>query len=558
MNIPTETDVVKIYEKSVRLLNDKQVRLMKMRQVLKKAVIRLSLASRSDNEQVNNVLHEIKLSVNNHVDLDMLSKHLDDLFVLMNHADSSKKTAFYSHLEKKLEVYESSALSSETISKLKVLIDKNLNDDDMSAALLNLIDDISGDKKQYIDNISLFIKDISDSTDFEYQKKDVESSEIMQDLALELTKYIYSINRDNDFNDEQLKNQDNKVYTSQVLREIVNQLTLPSASISDQLDIAKILNDSDNDNYKEVTQKLIQLVNQSIGSVEQEKQDLKIYITNISMQLADIESFMHVMRSDSDDANSRSLALTESVETGVLDIEKTVSKSADLTELKQTVAENLKEIRKHVEDFKHADEDKKEISGKNYEKIIDELSRAQKESIKLKDQLHESKAQLLSDPLTGIPNRLAYEERIVVEFNRWKRNKTPLCLAIWDLDHFKSINDNYGHGVGDRVLKLFADIIQSRIRNVDMFARIGGEEFVLLMPDTPLDMALALNNTLRTMLEECNFHYDNQHCHITSSVGIAEFLEGDEASDVLEKADNALYQSKNTGRNRCTVFKEDN
>jgi diguanylate cyclase len=130
-----------------------------------------------------------------------------------------------------------------------------------------------------------------------------------------------------------------------------------------------------------------------------------------------------------------------------------------------------------------------------------------------------------------------------------------LCLALWDIDHFKKINDRYGHGVGDRVLKLFADIIQSRIRKVDLFARIGGEEFVLIMPDTSIENALNLNNTLRVMLEECNFHYEEQHCQITSSVGLAEFRRGDEADIVLERADKALYHSKNNGRNQCTVYK---
>ena len=87
-----------------------------------------------------------------------------------------------------------------------------------------------------------------------------------------------------------------------------------------------------------------------------------------------------------------------------------------------------------------------------------------------------------------------------------------------------------------------------------MFARIGGEEFGLVMPDTSLEKAMMLNNKLRLSLDECNFHYDGQQCQITSSVGIAEFRRGDDADIVLDKADKALYQSKNEGRNRCTVF----
>ena len=347
------------------------------------------------------------------------------------------------------------------------------------------------------------------------------------------------------------------INVNHVLKEIVNQLILPAASGNDKFEVVKALNSSDDKIEKDIIQKFVRLINKSISTVEQEKQDLETYLSKISTQLVDIESFMNVMRLDNDEAKSRSLSLKDSVETGVSSIEKTITKSTDLTRLKHNVSANLMEIRKHVEDYKHAEEEKKDISSQSYAKIIEELSRSQKESEKLQAQLHESKIQLLRDPLTGIANRLAYDERIIVEYNRWKRTNSPLCLALWDLDHFKKINDRYGHGVGDRVLKLFADIIQSRIRKVDLFARVGGEEFTLLMPDTSIENAMNLNNKLRVMLEECNFHYEGRHCQITSSVGIAEFRRGDKAETVLERADKALYQSKNNGRNRCTVFKED-
>ena len=562
MKTSPDNEIKKIYEKSVRLLNDKQARLVDMQQVLKKAVIRLPLALRSDNEQVNHVLAEIKDSVDDHIDIDMLNKNLDNLFLLTNHADyhadASETTALYSYLKKHLEDHNSLPLSDEVILNIKCLVAEKLPDDEVSAELLRLLNDFSNDKKQYSDNINLFIKDITESTGFTFDRKDIETSKMLQDLAIELAKYIFTVNSDNDNKnktgiDKSIEN----INLSHVLNEIVNQLILPAASKKEKFEVVKALNNSDDKTWKDIIHKLVRLVNQSISSVEQEKQDLETYVIKISAQLADIESFMHVVRRDNDEAKYRSLALTDSVETGVSSIEKTITKSTDLSTLKQDLSSNLTEIRKHVEDYKHAEEVKKDISSQSYAKIIEELSRSQKVSEKLQAQLHESKIQLLRDPLTGIANRLAYDERIIVEFNRWKRTNVPLCLALWDLDHFKHINDKYGHGVGDRVLKLFADIIQSRIRKVDLFARIGGEEFVLLMPDTSIENAMNLNNKLRVMLEECNFHYEGQHCIITSSVGVAEFRRGDEAEIVLEKADKALYHSKNTGRNRCTAFKED-
>jgi len=559
MKTSPDNEMKKIYEKSVRLLNDKQARLMDLQQVLKKAVIRLSLASRRDNEQVNNVLTEIKTSVDDHVDIDLLNKHLDKLFMLINHADYhagiSKKTALYSYLNNYIEDGNSPPLSNEVIINIKSLVSEKLPDDEVSAELLKLLNDFSNDKKQYSDNINLFIKNITESTGFSFDSKNIETAEILQDLAIELANYIYTINSGNETQlstDESNKN----ISVNHVLKEVVNQLILPPASKEDKFEVVKALNNSDDKTWKDTIHKLVLLVNTSISSVEQEKQDLEIYLTKISTQLEDIESFFHEMRRDNDEAQSRSLALTNSLETGVSSIEETITSSTDLTALKHDVASNLKGIQKYVEDFKHTEEIKKEISSESYGKIIEELSRSQQESEKLQEQLHASKIQLLRDPLTGIANRLAYDERISVEFNRWKRSNTPLCLAIWDIDHFKKFNDRYGHSVGDRVLKLFADIIQSRIRKVDLFARIGGEEFVLIMPDTSLENATNLNNLLRETLETCDFHYEGQHCQITSSVGVTEFSRGDDVSSALDRADKALYQSKDDGRNRCTASKK--
>ena len=501
----------------------------------------------------------MNVSVADNIDLNMLNKHLDKLFLLINHADfrvdEAEKITLYTYLKAYLDDRDNPPLSDEVVLKIKTLIANKLPDEEVSAELVKSLSEIDKDfsnsKQQYSDSINLFIKDISESTGFTFDRAEIETSEILQDLAIELAKFIYSKNNKNKVSNNDTG--DNN-HVSDILNEIVNQLALPSSSKNDKFDVIKALNSPGDKTWKDIVDKLVQLVNQSIGSVQQEKQALETYLIKVSAQLADIESFMHGMCRDTDEASSISLALTDSVEAGVSSIEKTITKSTNLTVLKHDVATNLKEIRKHVVDYKHAEKVKNDIALQSYSKMINELIDSQKESDALQEQLHESKVKLLRDPLTGIANRLAYDERIDVEYNRWKRTNTPLCLAVWDIDHFKKINDKYGHAVGDRVLKLFADIIHSKIRKVDMFARIGGEEFVLVMPDTSLEKAMMLNNKLRLSLDECNFHYDGQQCQITSSVGIAEFRRGDDADIVLDKADKALYQSKNEGRNRCTVF----
>jgi diguanylate cyclase len=504
------------------------------------------------------------VSVDEHVDLDVLNKELDNLFVIINQSgykhSSVQSDEFYIHLKYSLDKLGNDSTRCEYISRLQSLVDSKVPNAEMSLQILACINDFSEEKIKQSSCVATFIESVTDGTEFEFEKKNLDTSKILQDLAVDLVEYIYKVKNDNKIGIGELaaNADDLTVNINHMLLELVNQLTLPNEAKTDQFSLAKLLNRADNskETWANAIQKIILLINRSIGNMQREKQELQTYLTKINMQLADIESYIHVLRKDSEESESRSLTLTESVELGISSIENTVEHSTDLLELKKDVSEKLNDIKKYVETYKHESDEKEHISAQSYAQIINELVHSQKESNSLKEQLEESKIQLLRDPLTGVPNRLAYEERVAVEVHRWKRHKSPLCLAMWDIDHFKKVNDNYGHGVGDRVLKLFSEIIQSRIRKVDLFARIGGEEFVLVMPDTELATALTLNDKLRKQLEDCNFHYDGHHCPISASVGIAEFIEGDEAESVMEKADEALYKSKNNGRNRCTIFEE--
>ncbi|MGB5397472.1 MAG: GGDEF domain-containing protein, partial [Gammaproteobacteria bacterium] len=299
---------------------------------------------------------------------------------------------------------------------------------------------------------------------------------------------------------------------------------------------------------------VVSLVNKSIETLEAEKHELEVFIEKITVQLAEIEEYVHVTNKDRAESVAQSVLLKNTVDSSVGEMIKEVGDTDDINQLKEGVNKHLSSIQKNVEEHVISEQRKDSASSAGYEKVINELTESQREVQKLQEQLHENQCKLLRDPLTGLPNRLAYNERISAEVYRWTRTQSPLSIAVWDIDKFKSINDSYGHDAGDRVLKLFAQIISSRIRKVDLFARIGGEEFVLLMPDTSREAALDLNNRLRANLENSGFHYKGSACPITASVGIASFDEGDTADSVMNQADKALYESKNNGRNRCTLF----
>lgn len=164
------------------------------------------------------------------------------------------------------------------------------------------------------------------------------------------------------------------------------------------------------------------------------------------------------------------------------------------------------------------------------------------------DQIRQQTNQLMSftevrtDPLTGISNRRALEETLSTQFALMSRYKALFSVAIFDIDHFKRVNDEQGHLQGDQILQKVARLLDESVRETDVLARYGGEEFVVIMPQTNLDGASIFAERLRQRVE--------QEMHITVSGGVTEGLDGDTPDSLMTRADTALYSAKAAGRNR--------
>jgi len=156
-----------------------------------------------------------------------------------------------------------------------------------------------------------------------------------------------------------------------------------------------------------------------------------------------------------------------------------------------------------------------------------------------------------TDALTGLPNRQAIMGKATKEFSRAKRYNRALSLVMIDVDHFKSINDNYGHATGDHVLTNVGHILGDSLRDSDILARIGGEEFVLLLPDTPKSNAEHVAERMRAQLASTTIKHEAQELNITASFGVAAICEEDDTLEqMLGRADVAMYEAKNNGRNQ--------
>ncbi len=152
-----------------------------------------------------------------------------------------------------------------------------------------------------------------------------------------------------------------------------------------------------------------------------------------------------------------------------------------------------------------------------------------------------------TDPLTSVANRLRLDEVFVKEIDRAMRHGRPFAIIILDLDHFKDVNDTHGHQVGDEVLKTAARLVDDLIRETDVLGRWGGEEFLVVSPETDLARALDLAERIRRGIEDYSFEVAGR---VTASLGVAAFQTGDTTESLLSRADTALYQAKHLGRNR--------
>ncbi len=182
-----------------------------------------------------------------------------------------------------------------------------------------------------------------------------------------------------------------------------------------------------------------------------------------------------------------------------------------------------------------------------------QIAQLNEERERLNGLLQEKSLCLRKDPLTGVFNRLAYNEQLEQEFHRWQRFGNPLTFVIWDVDHFKQINDAYGHALGDEVLRHIAAQLSVRLRSTDFVARYGGEEFAMLLPGADAEAALQLAEQIRQNIAETAFSVGEAQIAVTISCGIASFEPGDSAQSVFKRADHALYRAKQTGRNSCRV-----
>ena len=176
---------------------------------------------------------------------------------------------------------------------------------------------------------------------------------------------------------------------------------------------------------------------------------------------------------------------------------------------------------------------------------------------KMKYQYTEKEFMSVLDGLTGLYNRRQFEIGLEQEYNRTKRHPSDFSLAILDIDFFKKVNDTYGHQYGDYVLKTVASLMKQAFRKTDLLYRYGGEELIMIMPETNIEGAIIPVQRLRRMIEEYDFNYNGVKAKVTASIGLTmNYQEFNSPADILKSADEALYKAKESGRNRVVLHEQ--
>ena len=279
------------------------------------------------------------------------------------------------------------------------------------------------------------------------------------------------------------------------------------------------------------------------------KTEFSEFLQQTNTQLHDISQILSHASKLAKQHNEQQHELYAAMGDQLENLQTTVAEASNLDQLKHEVSSQLQHIRDRI-----AQAEKKPLSlSAQLKDLLGKVEQFEQEAQNTSQKLNQQRYKAETDSLTGLPNREAYEQRLQMELARWQRYNNPLSLAVLDIDHFKKINDTYGHQAGDRVLKLIAQTLRRSLRSTDFIGRYGGEEFVVLLPETDREQADVVLNKIRTTVAKTPFHFRKQPVQITLSIGYSEFKDTDSDAVVFSRADKALYQAKNNGRNCCQV-----
>jgi len=337
-------------------------------------------------------------------------------------------------------------------------------------------------------------------------------------------------------------------HIEQTLIGLLDDLSLPERHKAQALEMRERV--ARGLNWYELIPVLDDLAVLMLAITDSGQHEFETYLQQLNERLEGFQSHLHETSAGHADNSSAARELDSQLREQVDGLQSSVQGAVDVDSLKHILEGRLEGLLGTMDEHQHErDRREQELAGR-LQGLAERVASMEQEALGYREHLEEQRQKALIDPLTGLPNRAAWTEQVEREMLDWQENGGHLAMAILDLDHFKRINDSYGHLAGDKVLKIVADQLRKRLRARDFIARFGGEEFVLLLPQTPPAAAAQVAEALRAAIEACPFHFKGERVVITTSIGLSAFRTGERGDQVLKRADAALYRAKDQGRNR--------
>ncbi len=284
-----------------------------------------------------------------------------------------------------------------------------------------------------------------------------------------------------------------------------------------------------------------------------EQQEMAEFLASLTEELTELGMRASGVSIANEEVSSKRASLDNDVAAQMDDLQKKSETATALEPLKQLVSNRLHKITQQIQAHHLQEQLERDKNQNELKELVHKIKEMESETVDLRAKLDVAQHRATRDPLTHLPNRLAFEERLADDLARARRYATPLTMAVWDIDFFKKINDTFGHKSGDKALVIIAKLLSTHCRETDFVARIGGEEFVMLLPETEGPIALKVLDKLRTVVEKSSFNANGQKISITVSCGVTQYVKDDTSETLFVRADEALYQAKQNGRNQCVL-----
>lgn len=331
------------------------------------------------------------------------------------------------------------------------------------------------------------------------------------------------------------------------LQHLLQHLHLPE-QLQQKLEVLKqvLQNDLNAENLIVLIDDLTDLLDEAFHT---EQNRFKGFLQELSLQLRNFDTYIQSNRVGNQRLQEDAVRLEETITNDIDHIQQHIDTSTSVEEIALKVTATLRNMGDKMRDYRQNEVKLLQEYQLQIEQLEEKLIHAEQHLEAVEQVLVVQKTRNNIDSLTGLANRAAFDDFMYQAYNRWKRSNNPLSMAIADIDHFKTINDNFGHLAGDKVLKKVASIFKGAIREVDFIARFGGEEFVFIFESTTTEQTRTITEKLRSMIEDCLFCYRDKEVKVTVSFGISTLLPTDDMESLFIKADEAMYAAKKAGRN---------